>query len=82
MRWMPKKAKRQQAADSGPENWPASRVELWPIDRIREYPKNPRTHSDAQIALIAHSMKEDGVTAPILVDEEGIIIAGHGRRYL
>ncbi len=51
-----------------PENWPASRVELWPIDRIKPYDRNPKIHPEAQIELIAASMREDGVTAPILVD--------------
>ena len=36
---------------------------MWPIDKIKEYPKNPRTHPEAQIDLIADSMKSDGVTA-------------------
>jgi ParB-like chromosome segregation protein Spo0J len=61
-------------------DWPASAVELWPIDRIRPYDKNPREHSPEQITMLAASMRDDGVTAPILVDEDGIIIAGHGRR--
>lgn len=62
------------------ETWPASKTELWPIEKIKPYAKNPRTHSDEQTRLIAASMASDGVTAPILVDEEGEIIAGHGRR--
>lgn len=60
--------------------WPAEKVELWPIDKIRPYPKNPRTHPQAQIDALAADMLEDGVTMPILVDEAGVIIAGHGRR--
>src|SRR5512146_293876 len=59
--------------------WPAAKVSLWPIGKIKPYPHNPRTHPPAQIELIARSMKEDGVTAPILVDEKGVIIYGHGR---
>lgn len=43
------------------------------------YAKNSRTHSDEQVAQIAGSMKEFGWTNPILVDDEGVIIAGHGR---
>lgn len=60
-------------------SWPASKVSLWPIDKIIPYENNPRTHPPAQIDLLARSMLEDGVTTPILVDEEGVIIAGHGR---
>lgn len=66
--------------DLGPESWPASKVELWALDRIKPYGRNPKVHPEAQIELIAASMREDGVTAPILVDEAGVIIYGHGRR--
>jgi len=62
------------------ESWPASKTELWPIEKIIPYDKNPRTHPKEQIDLIASSMASDGVTAPILIDEAGIIIYGHGRR--
>jgi DNA modification methylase len=62
------------------DSWPASKTELWPLERIVPYPGNPRQHSPAQVDLIARSMKDDGVTAPILVDEDGTIIYGHGRR--
>jgi ParB-like chromosome segregation protein Spo0J len=41
--------------------------------------RNARTHSDAQVAQIAASIREWGWTMPILVDEAGTIIAGHGR---
>jgi len=43
------------------------------------YARNARTHSDAQIGQIAASIREWGWTIPILVDEAGMIIAGHGR---
>lgn len=61
------------------DGWPASKVTLWPLEKIKPYPSNPRTHPPAQIALLAASMKTEGVTMPILVDEDGVIIAGHGR---
>lgn len=41
--------------------------------------RNPRTHSDAQVAQIAASIREFGFTNPLLVDEASGIIAGHGR---
>lgn len=66
---------KKTAADA----WPASKVTLWPLEKIKPYPSNPRTHPPAQIALLAASMKTEGVTMPILVDEDGVIIAGHGR---
>jgi DNA modification methylase len=59
--------------------WPADRVERWAIDRLVPYARNARTHSDAQVAQVAASMKEWGWTNPILVDDEGGIIAGHCR---
>ncbi len=57
----------------------ADRIELWPIDRLRPYERNPRTHSEAQVDQIAASMVEFGWTNPVLVDEQGGILAGHGR---
>jgi ParB-like chromosome segregation protein Spo0J len=59
--------------------WPADKVERWPIEKLIPYAKNARTHSDAQIAQIAASIKEWGWTIPVLVDESGSLIAGHGR---
>jgi len=43
------------------------------------YARNSRTHSDEQVAQISASIKEFGFTNPILIDEDGLIIAGHGR---
>lgn len=57
----------------------ARRIELWPLDRLKPYAKNARTHSDAQVAQIAASIVEFGFTAPLLVSEDGGILAGHGR---
>jgi ParB/Sulfiredoxin domain len=57
----------------------AERIELWPIDRLRQYERNPRTHSEAQVHQIAASMIEFGWTNPVLVDEQGGVLAGHGR---
>src|SRR5713226_10457661 len=54
-------------------------MELWPIDRLIPFARNPRTHSDAQIAQIAASIREFGFNNPILVDTNAGIIAGHGR---
>jgi DNA modification methylase len=58
---------------------PADKIEQWPIDRLIPYARNSRTHSDAQVAQIAASIKEWGWTTPVLIDEGGQIIAGHGR---
>ena len=57
----------------------AQRIEQWLIDRLIPYARNPRTHSEAQIAQIAASIAEFGFCNPILVDSKAGIIAGHGR---
>ena len=49
------------------------------VEALIPYAKNSRTHSDAQVAQIAASIKEFGWTNPILVDGTKGIIAGHGR---
>ncbi len=66
-------------AGSVPQHWPADQVERWSIDRLIPYARNARTHSDAQVAQIASSIREWGWTVPVLVDEAGGLIAGHGR---
>jgi hypothetical protein len=58
---------------------PADKVERWDITRLTPYARNSRTHSDEQISQLAASIKEWGWTTPVLVDEDGSIIAGHGR---
>jgi DNA modification methylase len=50
-----------------------------PLGALIPYARNPRTHSDAQVAQIAASIREFGWTNPVLVDAENGIIAGHGR---
>ena len=54
-------------------------IEYLPLEALRPYERNARTHSAAQIGQIAASMKAFGWTNPILVDEADGIIAGHGR---
>ena len=54
-------------------------IEHWPLSRLTPYARNPRTHSDAQVAQIAASVAEFGFLNPILVDTNAGIIAGHGR---
>jgi DNA modification methylase len=58
---------------------PADKVERWAIEKLVPYARNSRTHSDAQVAQIAASIKEFGFTNPVLIDGGGGIIAGHGR---
>ena len=59
--------------------WPADQVERWPLTKLIPYARNARTHSDEQVAQIAASIREWGWTVPVLVDEQGTLIAGHGR---
>src|ERR1700756_3726585 len=59
--------------------WPADKVERWSLERLIPYARNARTHDEAQIAQLASSIREWGWTVPVLVDEQGTIIAGHGR---
>lgn len=54
-------------------------VEYWPLDRLVPYARNARSHSEAQVAEIAGSIRAFGFTNPILVGEDGDMIAGHGR---
>jgi DNA modification methylase len=59
--------------------WPVNQIERWPIDRLVPYARNARTHTPAQVDQIAASIREWGWTVPILVDENGTILAGHAR---
>ncbi len=54
-------------------------IEQLRIDELRPYERNPRTHSDNQVAKLAASLVEFGWTMPILVNDELEVIAGHGR---
>lgn len=49
------------------------------INDLIPYVNNTRTHSEEQVNQIASSIKEFGFTNPVLIDEQGGIIAGHGR---
>ncbi len=59
--------------------WPADKVERRSIASLIPYARNARTHSPDQVDQIAASIREWGWTVPVLVDEEGGLIAGHGR---
>ena len=49
------------------------------VEELIPYARKARTHSDAQVAQIAASIREFGWTNPILLDGQSGIIAGHGR---
>lgn len=55
------------------------KIEYINVDKLSAYETNSRTHSDDQIKQIADSIKEFGFTNPVLIDQDGTIIAGHGR---
>jgi DNA modification methylase len=55
------------------------KVEILPPEALKAYPGNARTHSKKQIRQIAKSIKRFGFCNPVLIDDGGQIIAGHGR---
>jgi ParB-like chromosome segregation protein Spo0J len=59
--------------------WPAGAVEARPVAALLPYAGNARTHSAEQVAQIAASILEFGFNVPVLVDDAGVLIAGHGR---
>ena len=56
-----------------------SQIEFCPLDRLKPYARNAKTHDDDQVMRIAASMAEFGWTVPCLVADDGELIAGHGR---
>jgi hypothetical protein len=67
-------------AEVGPTRpWPAERIERWPIERLIPYANNARLHSEADLDKIAAAIRKWGWTNPVLTDEEGEVISGHGR---
>lgn len=60
-------------------SWPAFEVERWDIGRLRRNPRNAKIHPKAQIEQLRGLMREFGWTVPVLVKEDGQLIAGHGR---
>ena len=54
-------------------------LEQWPVAELVPYAKNARTHSPEQITQIANSIQTFGFVNPILVGEDKVIVAGHGR---
>jgi ParB-like chromosome segregation protein Spo0J len=67
--------------DSSPSATPDSglAVRYLPVNTLRAYSNNARTHTKHQIRLLADSIKTFRFTAPILIDAKGTIVAGHAR---
>ena len=61
-----------------PESQPFT-VEWRALDRVRPYEQNPRVISDVAIDKVAASIKAFGWRQPIVVDDDGVILAGHTR---
>src|SRR5262245_33843026 len=53
-------------------------IELWPIDKIKPYPGNPRLNDEA-VDAVARSLQEFGFRQPLVVDKNRILIVGHTR---
>ena len=79
----PTKAKPGKATAKAPTkaapSWPAFTVKRWAIARLKPYDRNARTHPEKQLAQLRASLQKYGRTIPMLVREDGTIIAGHGR---
>ena len=54
-------------------------IEEQAIASLQPYERNTRIHSDSQVDLLVRSIQEYGWTVPVLVDEQNVVIAGHGR---
>ena len=53
-------------------------IEMWPIERVKPYERNPRVNDDA-VAAVAASIREFGWRQPLVVDGDGVLIVGHTR---
>lgn len=73
----PKRTNGRLKGNGTGHGWPGA--EIWPLDRIKPYPNNPRTHPEAQIAVLADLLAKFGPDQPIVVDEAGVVLKGHGR---
>ena len=60
-----------------PNSMSAHALEHLPLDRLRPWPRNARTHSPKQVRQIAASIRRFGFTSPVLIDGENRILAGH-----
>jgi len=55
-------------------------ITVWDIEKIKPYDLNVKNHDASQVERIAKSIQEFGWDQPIVVDKDGVIIKGHGRR--
>lgn len=72
--------KKKQPAFDVPEGWPVRDAAAYrPLSWFVPYPNNARTHPPAQVAMLARMLKAHGPDQPIVVDEDRVILKGHGR---
>src|SRR3989440_9349865 len=73
-------SRQSEPAEAGlARSWPADRIERWPIERLTPYANNARLHSEADLDKLAAAIRKWGWTTPVLVDEEGSLLAGQLR---
>ncbi len=54
-------------------------LEYWPVDGLRTYGANARTHSPKQLKALGASIQRFGFNVPVAADKAGNVLAGHGR---
>src|SRR5262245_37261287 len=59
--------------------WPVDQIERRAVADLLPYARNAKIHGDEQIELLARAIEKFGWTYPVLIDEAGVIVAGHGR---
>lgn len=74
-------AKTEVAPKLDKSRWPKAKGwTWWPLGKVVPYPRNARTHPPAQVTMLARLIGTHGPDQPIVVDEKGMILKGHGRR--
>lgn len=63
------------------KTWQATKIVKRKLAKLIPYERNSRIHPDAQIEQLKNSILEWGWTVPVLIDEKGNVIAGHGRLF-
>lgn len=74
------KKKKEAIPETKPTAIALPKLEVWPIDALIPYALNSKVHDEKQISAIATAISRFGFDQPIVVDTEGTIIKGHGRR--
>src|SRR5216684_6272647 len=62
-----------------PMKFPSAVIQMWDITRVIPNPNNPRRHPKKQIKKLVRSLRKFGFLWPLLVDQNGNLIAGHAR---